>query len=89
MGKIIPADDPVKLTDFIEKKYDAFNKVYDACKEVSEKIDGLKMADSPLSSVDTLSVKITTDTHTLSSIQEACKTDPNITVSDGVITAKG
>ena len=91
MGKIIPADDPIKLTDFVENKYNAFSKFYDACKEVSDKISEIKMVDNPTSTStsDTLSVKITTDTHTIASIQESCKADPTITVSDYVITAKG
>lgn len=89
MGKIIPADDPVKMTDFVENKYNAFTNFYDVCKEVSDKINEIKVVETSSLPSDTLSIKVITDTHTISSIQDKCKTDPKITVSDFVITAKG
>lgn len=89
LGKCIPADDPPKLTDFVVNKYDAFSKVYDACKDQSERINDIKVVDSGNNSPDTLSVKISTnDDSVVDNIKEAVKDDDSVTVKDDVITAK-
>jgi hypothetical protein len=86
MGKVIPADDPSKLTDFVTNKYDAFSKVYDACKNSS---DGIK----DVISVETASgssefcMKISTDSTTIQSIIEN-KNDESVSVQGYVITAR-
>lgn len=90
MGKVIPADDPTKLTEFVTSKYDAFSKVYDACKDQAEKIDTVSPTNSPQgASPDTLSIKVSTDNATMKSIEEAIKDDDSVSVSGDVITAKG
>ena len=42
LGKVIPADNPSKLTDFVTNQYDAFSKIYDTCKNQSENISDIK-----------------------------------------------
>lgn len=89
MGKVIPADDPAKLTDFVTNKYEAFSKVYETCKEQAEKIENISVASSDNASPDTLSVKVSTDSETMSNIQEAAKKDDSVSVSGDVVTATG
>lgn len=86
LGKVIPADDAVKMTDFVENKFDSFNKVYDACKGQSSNIQDIKPIEN--STQDSLSVQIVASRDTIESVKEAVKDDESITVQDGVIIAK-
>jgi hypothetical protein len=85
LGKVIPADDSEKLTDFVTNKYDAFTEIYDACKDQSEKITDVKTVESDEGS---LSVKLSTDKGTLSSIKDSTVGNDSITINNDVITAK-
>lgn len=87
MGKVIPADNPSKLTDFVTNKYDAFSKVYEVCKNESEKIKDIKVIESD-DSPKTLKVKVSGDKEVIDNIKEKSK-DGEITVENDVITAVG
>ena len=85
MGKVIPADDPAKLTDFVTNKYDAFSKCYDACKDYSDRISDVSSVSTPEGD-SSFSMKVNTDAETLNDISKSLEDDVNI--SDNVITAK-
>ena len=87
LGKIIPADNPVKITDFVINKYDSFSKVYDACKNQSEKIDDIKVVESETDDRCSISVKMITDKDTVETIKTAIGTDSSINIKGDVITA--
>lgn len=90
MGKVLPADDPAKLTDFVTNKYDAFSKVYDACKDQAEKINTITTTSPPgNATADTLSVKVSTDLETLKIIQESALNNDSVSIIGDVVTAKG
>lgn len=90
LGKVIPANDPSKLTKFVTKQYDAFTKIYDNCKEQSEKIGDIQLVEpSGNDSEDTLKVKVSADKEVVEKIADKAKEDTSITVKDDVITAKG
>ena len=84
LGKVIPANDASKLTDFVTNKYDAFSKIYDTCKGSSEKIDDVKVVDT--STTGSLSVKISTDSGTLENISKEAKKNESVNVTGDVIT---
>ena len=86
LGKVIPVDDDKKLTDFVQNKYDSFSKIYDACKEDSERIQDLYPLDSTEGSKE-LSIRVITDSDTLSSIDEKNKENSNVVISNDLITA--
>ena len=86
LGKVIPVNDPAKITDFVENKYDAFTKVYEACKEQSEKITDIKPVNQDSS--NSLSVQIITDSNTIADIQESNKNNESLTIQDTIITAE-
>lgn len=88
LGKVIPADNPSKLTEFVTNQYDAFSKVYDACKDQSANITDIKVVETENSGTGTLSVKVSTDSETMAAIQETAKGDESVTVSNDVVTAK-
>ena len=83
----MPADDPAKLTRFVKDQYGAFSKIYDACKEYSEKINDVSQTSIQSTDDKTLSVKISTDTGTIDNITEAISTDDKCSISGDVITA--
>ena len=83
MGKVIPADDPAKLSDFVNNKYDAFSKVYDACKSQSENIKDITVVETDDS--NSLSVKVTADEETIDKIKDGAAED--VSVSGNVVTA--
>ena len=85
LGKVIPADDSEKLTDFVTNKYDAFSKIYDVCKDQSEKITDIKSIDFNEKS---LSVKVSTDKESMDKIKESSSNNDSITINNDVITAK-
>lgn len=85
LGQVIPANDPSKLIEFVETKYDAFNKVYDACKGQSENIQGIQ----PVSSDDSvLSVQVSASPEAIANIKENVTDDDTVSVEDGKITVK-
>ena len=87
LGKVIPADNPGKLADFVTNKYDSFSKVYDACKNHSEKIDDIKAVESECNNANSFSAKICTDMDTVETIKKAIGTDTSINIKGDVITA--
>lgn len=90
LGKVIPADDPAKLTKFVTKKYESFSKIYDTCKDQSDKIGDIKVVESGEGdSEDTLKVKVSADKDVVEKIADTAKKDASVTVQDDVITAKG
>lgn len=46
LGKLMPVDNKDKMTDFIVNKYEAFNEIYDACKDSSEDISNMTIVES-------------------------------------------
>ena len=85
MGKVLPADDQNKLTDFVSNKYDAFSKAYDACKECSDKIKDVCAINN--NSTDSFSMKLSTGSDVIEQIK-AANTNPDISITGDVITAK-
>ncbi len=86
LGKVIPANDASKLTDFVTNRYDAFSKIYDTCKGSSEKIDDIKAVDT--SNSESLVIKISTDSNTLDTISKEAKKNESLNVTGDVITAR-
>lgn len=84
LGKVIPADDQSKLTDFVTNKYDAFSKIYDVCKDQSEHINDISAVDN--NSTNSLSVKVSTDSSVMDSIKELTKDDKSVIIDNNVIT---
>lgn len=84
LGKIIPADDPVKMTDMLQNKFDQFSSIYDTCKDVSSSISDIKLVNT---SPDSLSVKISTDMGTISDIIERSN-QTGVEINGDIITAK-
>lgn len=90
LGKIIPADNPSKLNKFVTKQFDSFNKMYDTCKDQSDKINDLKSVESnDGESDDTLKVKLSADKSTLDEIAEKNKNDNSVSIQNDVITVSG
>lgn len=85
LGKVIPADDQEKLTDFCQNRYDAFTTIYDACKDSSNNIQDIRVVDGDTTS---LSVKISTEESTLDDIREKIKDNDSITMNNDMITVK-
>ena len=88
LGKVIPADDQNKLTDFVQNKYDSFSKIYDSCKEDSKKISDINVVESTDTDASELSVKISTDEETIQSISERVKDDDTVKMNGNLITAR-
>lgn len=86
MGKVIPADDPVKMTNFMSKQYDSFSQIYNVCKDESVNINNIKVVDT--NSNDSFSVKISAAKETISNIIQKAANSPTLSVSGDVITAK-
>lgn len=87
LGKVIPADNPGKLADFVTNKYDSFSKVYDACKNYSENINDIKSVDNETDNKNSISIKLNTDIETVEIIKKAIGTDSSINIKGDVITA--
>lgn len=85
LGKVIPANDASKLTDFVTNKYDAFSKIYETCKGSSANIDDIKVVDS--SDTCSLCVKVSADKATLDIISNEAKKNESVNVTGDVITA--
>ncbi len=86
LGKVIPVNDTNKLTDFINNQYDAFSKIYDACKGQSGQISDIKVVET--GSPDTLSVKVSCDREVVENIKKNAEGDNTISIDNNVITAK-
>jgi hypothetical protein len=72
LGKVLPPEKD-QMTKFLDKQYDAFNTVYDACKSKSAGISDLKNVSSNDS--DSLSVKVSADTDTMEAIKATISSD--------------
>ena len=70
LGKTLP-DDKDQMTKFLDKKYDAFNTVYDACKDESENIKDV--SNVSLDTDDSLSVKINCEEEISERIKDSIK----------------
>lgn len=87
LGKVIPADNPSKLTEFVTNQYDSFSKVYEVCKDQSDKIKDIKVIESDNESADVLKVKISGEKEAIDKIKE--KSKDGVIVENDVITVKG
>ena len=85
LGKVIPADDSCKLYEFMGNKYDAFSKIYDACKNYSEEISNIGVTNDDLNS---LSVQIVTDEKTISEMVKKAELMNGIKIQGDVIVAE-
>ena len=85
----MPVDEPSRLTDFVQNKFDAFSRIYDACKDQSEGISAISTVDTPSAASDSLSVKITTTSDISAKIKEGTLSDPSIKINGDTITASG
>ena len=87
MGKVMPADDPVKLTDFVTNKYESFSACYDAVKEKSDKINDVSSV--PTKDGDkSFSMKVSTDSTTASEIQKGLSDNSSVSMNGDTLTAK-
>lgn len=76
LGKVLPSDDKEEMTKFLDKKYDAFNNVYNLCKDNSEKISDIKNVSEKNS--DELKVKISSSKDVLDSIKNNIDSDSSM-----------
>jgi len=83
MGKVIPADNPNKLSEFCTTKYDAFTKIYDACKEKSEDIKDISVVETD--QPDALAIKVAADSDVMDDIKESA--DNSVSVIGNVVSA--
>lgn len=88
LGKVIPADNQQKLTDFVANKYDSFSQIYDTVKDQSENIKDVTPVETSNTDPNALSVKVTTDDATMNAIKETAKDDKSIDINNDVVTAK-
>ena len=88
LGKVIPADDPAKLTEFCTSQYEAFSTVYDACKDHSDKISDVKSVDVGSKDPGSFSVKMTADPGVVDIIRQATRDDGRVSINGDIITAK-
>lgn len=88
LGKAMPVDDTSKLTDFVANKYDSFSKIYDACKDQSEKISDIKTVENNSNDSSSLSIKVSADKDVIDNIKENVKDDEKVTVENDVVTAR-
>lgn len=88
LGKVLPADDPSKLTDFVNNKYDAFSRIYDTCKDQSENIADIKAVETGSTDPETLSIKISASEEAIDSIKESTNGNESVTIDNDVITAR-
>lgn len=88
LGKVIPADNPSKLSDFVNNKYESFSKIYDTCKEQSSNISDIKVVENESTNPCSLSVKISTDSTSLNTIKASVEGNESIEINNDVITAR-
>ena len=84
LGSIIPADNESKLTEFVQKKFNAFNDIYDVCKNHSEDIDSITNISN---NSEELSVKVICSAEVMEDIKEK-NTNEKLTVNEDVVTAQ-
>jgi hypothetical protein len=89
LGKVIPADDPTKMTDFVQNKYNGFSKIYDSCKEESQGISDIRLTSNSSEDKSSISIQISTDEQTLNKISEKINEEGMVKISGDVITAGG
>lgn len=82
LGRIIPADDESKLTNFVQNKFEGFDEIYNACKNYSDQISDITNISN--NSINELSVKIICSAEIIEKIE---KNNPNINVNLDIITA--
>ncbi len=87
LGKVIPADNPSKLTDFVQNKYDSFSRIYEKARDHSEDITDIKTVDTASDNPSSLSVKISTNKETLGKISAGIEPDSSVKMNGDVITA--
>ena len=85
LGKVIPVDNPPKMTKFLTEKYDAFSKIYDTVKSESENINNIKVIENEESK--SLSIKIDADKDIVKHIKDIASGTDGVTVDNDVITA--
>jgi hypothetical protein len=84
LGKCLAVDDPSKMTNFLSNQYDSFSKIYDLCKNESDKIKDVKVVTD---NNEKLSLKVSTSLDTLNDIKQKV-TDESISIDNDIITAK-
>lgn len=85
LGKVLP-ENKSDIADFMHNKYDGFSKVYDACKEESEKITDVKPVSSDNSNSKSYSVKVSADKDTMENIKKNNK-DDSVKVNGDVVSS--
>lgn len=68
LGKVIPAEDKDKLTDFLTNKYESFSKIYDNCKDYSEEISDISLVEVEGKSC---SIKVNALNETINNIRDS------------------
>lgn len=90
LGKVLPADNPSKMTGFLTQQYDSFSKIYDTCKDQSEGIQDIKVVENSNSSpADSLTVKLSASAESVAEIVKKAAGDCFVTVKGDMITANG
>lgn len=87
LGKVLP-ENKSDIADFMHNKYEGFSKVYDTCKEESEKITDVKpvSSDSNNNNSKSYSVKVSTDKDTMDNIKKNNK-DDSVKVNGDVVSS--
>lgn len=86
LGRCLPpAEDQQKMMDFVQTKFDAFSKIYEVCKDVSDRINDIATVNSAIGD-NSLSVKVSTSLDTLGEIQTAA-IGMNVTVNGDILIA--
>lgn len=73
------------MTDFVQNKYESFSKIYETCKEKSDKISDIQCLNS--NKEKELSVRVITDDEVLEDIKKKTKEDSGVIVEGDIITA--
>lgn len=83
LGKVIPADNPEKITNFCNNQYDSFTSVFNTVKNHSDNISDIS-AKNAGDDTSTLTVTLTTDDDTMKAI--AASADESTQVQGDTIT---
>ena len=86
LGKIIPVNDPLKMTNFIQNQYDSFSKIFDVCKNESASIKDITLVNSEILN-NSLSVKLSTTMESIEKINTFIKDNGSISINGDIITA--
>lgn len=76
LGKTLPSENKDQMTKFFDKKYDSFNKIYDACKDSSSDISDIKNISDDNS--DDLLIKISASNETINKIKETINSNDSL-----------